>query len=254
MEGKSAPESPLHRLRKTILDAQRGSAAPAMLDCAAHMLLYFDQPDVMRQIALQHLLERFDATRADLGFASPLDPFYCASSVEQRTDCRVPDVLGTKVPNQSLGVQTIWRSRTSLYFDVANEPACHSLRPLLERAGTRAKMARRVEHADRGFALICVDHTEERRLWGDRDLAYFDIFVDRFLAPIIAETRLHRPRLTKAEREVVELAARGFSYKEIALTLRKSPNTVDNQLRTLREKFGVRNQIELVRACADDIV
>jgi DNA-binding CsgD family transcriptional regulator len=251
MEGKSAPESPLHRLRRTILDAQRGSAAPAMLDCAAHMLLYFDQPEVMRQIGLRHLLDRFDATRADFGFASPLDPFYRPSSVEQRTDCWVPDVLGTKVPNQSLGVQAVWQSRTSLYFDVANEPACRTLRLLLDRAGTRAKMARRVEHADRPFAIICIDHTEERRLWSDRDLGYLDIFVHHFLAPIVAESHLHRPRLTRAERDVVELAARGFSYKEIAISLCKSPNTVDNQLRALREKLGVRNQVELVRACAD---
>jgi DNA-binding CsgD family transcriptional regulator len=42
-----------------------------------------------------------------------------------------------------------------------------------------------------------------------------------------------------------------MSYKEIAAELHKSPNTFDNQLRKIRERFGVHNQIELVRACAN---
>jgi DNA-binding CsgD family transcriptional regulator len=60
-----------------------------------------------------------------------------------------------------------------------------------------------------------------------------------------------RRSLTAAERAVVRLATLGMSYKEIAAELHKSPNTVDNQLRKIRERLGVRNQIELVRACAD---
>jgi DNA-binding CsgD family transcriptional regulator len=49
----------------------------------------------------------------------------------------------------------------------------------------------------------------------------------------------------------VQLAAQGLSYKEIAAKLNKSPNTVDNQLGRLRQKLGVRNQVALIRACAD---
>jgi DNA-binding CsgD family transcriptional regulator len=72
------------------------------------------------------------------------------------------------------------------------------------------------------------------------------------LSPIMAESRSESGRsLTAAERAVVRLAALGMSYKEIAAELHKSPNTVDNQLRKIRERLGVRNQIELVRACAD---
>ena len=60
-----------------------------------------------------------------------------------------------------------------------------------------------------------------------------------------------RRSLTAAERAVVRLAVLGMSYKEIARELHKSPNTVDNQLRKIREKLGVRNQIELIRPCAN---
>jgi DNA-binding CsgD family transcriptional regulator len=116
-------------------------------------------------------------------------------------------------------------------------------------------MARRLEYGNRSFGIICIDQTEERRRWGESDLTYLDQFVLGLLSPILAESRScqsqSRGSLTPAERAVVRLASLGMSYKEIAKELRKSPNTVDNQLRKIREKLGVSNQIELVRACAN---
>jgi DNA-binding NarL/FixJ family response regulator len=75
------------------------------------------------------------------------------------------------------------------------------------------------------------------------------------VSPIMAESRSYRAkahhRLTAAECAVVRLVAQGLSYKEIAAELHKPPITVDNQLRKIRERFGVHNQIELVRACSN---
>lgn len=56
--------------------------------------------------------------------------------------------------------------------------------------------------------------------------------------------------MTPAELEVVRLAADGLSYSEIADALNKSIRTVDNQLRSAREKLGARNQVDLVRLAA----
>jgi DNA-binding CsgD family transcriptional regulator len=58
-----------------------------------------------------------------------------------------------------------------------------------------------------------------------------------------------RAQLSNAEIRVVRLAACGLSYKEVARRLGKSPNTVDNQLRSARAKLNVRNQVELAQAC-----
>jgi DNA-binding CsgD family transcriptional regulator len=142
-----------------------------------------------------------------------------------------------------------------MYFDIRSDPIMSELRPMLERVRTRVSMARRLEYGNRSFGHICVDHTEERRRWSESDLSYLDQFVLGFLSPIMAESRScqseSRRSLTSAERAVVRLATLGMSYKEIAAELHKSPNTVDNQLRKVRKKFGVHNQIELVGACAN---
>jgi len=53
--------------------------------------------------------------------------------------------------------------------------------------------------------------------------------------------------LTPAERRVALLAATGMSYKEIARQLDRSFSTVDHQLRSVREKLGVRSASQLVR-------
>jgi DNA-binding CsgD family transcriptional regulator len=249
------PESAPYRLRRVVLDAQRGNAPPMMLDCAAHMLLYWGQPQMMREIALRHLLERFAATRVDLGAGSPYAPRHQACTVQRRTDCNVPDVLGVTWPNQHRCLQTIWQSKKAIFLDVRQDPVVDRLRPELDRLRTRVKLARRLEHCNRSFGIVCIDHTEEHRGWNSADQIYLDQFVVDFLSPIIAESRFREPSeygaLTAAERSVVRLAAHGLSYKEIAAALNKSPNTVDNQLRKIRKKFRVRNQVELARACAD---
>jgi DNA-binding CsgD family transcriptional regulator len=225
-----------------------------MLDCGAHMLLYFDEPSRMQQIGLQHLLARFGATRGDMGFGSENDPKYRASAAQSRTDCDVPDVLGIALPNQERAIQSVWQAGRTIYFDVHHDPVMTRLLPAMDRFRTRVKMARRLEYQSRSFGIICLDHTEERRRWKQSDLDYLDQFVLEFLSPLMAESRSchaedHRA-LTAAERAVVRLAAQGLSYKEIAAELHKSPYTVDNQLRRIRERLGVRSQIELVRACA----
>jgi DNA-binding CsgD family transcriptional regulator len=248
-------ESTLHALRRTILDAQRGLAPPAMLDCAAHMLLYLDEPQAMQRIALEHLLDRFAATRVAIGFGTPYDPKYQVCATQRRTDCDVPDELGVAWPNQHRWIQSIWQSSAAVYLDVQEDQIGRGLRPSLERFRARVKLARRLELDDRSFGIVCVAQTEERRRWGWEDQFYLDQFVLGFLSPLMAESRRSRDKvrghLTTAEYAIVQLAAQGLSYKEIAAKLNKSPNTVDNQLGRLRRKLGVRNQIALVRACAD---
>lgn len=248
-------ESALRHLRRTVLDAQRGTAPPAMLDCFAHMLLYFDEPQMMHQIGLQHLLDRFAATRVDLGFGSMSDRKFQACAVQRRSDCDVPDVLGMAWPNQDRAIQSVWQSRRAVYLDVGQDPVLQPARPVLKRLRTRVKLARRLEDGNRSFGIVCIDHTEERRCWSQDEQRYLDQFVVGFLSPIMAESRAcgktARHRLTAVECAVVRLAAEGLGYKEIAVELHKSPHTVDNQLRKIRARFGVHNKVELVRACSN---
>lgn len=59
-----------------------------------------------------------------------------------------------------------------------------------------------------------------------------------------------RPRelaaLTPAEFKVAQLVAMGLSYKEVARQIDRSLSTVDHQLRSIRDKLGVRSTARLV--------
>jgi DNA-binding NarL/FixJ family response regulator len=59
--------------------------------------------------------------------------------------------------------------------------------------------------------------------------------------------------LTKREREVAVLAARGLTNKEIAESLVISVRTVDNHLSNTYAKLGIATRGELALVLADDL-
>lgn len=69
--------------------------------------------------------------------------------------------------------------------------------------------------------------------------------------PGLATTEEVTP-LTRREREVAELAARGLTSKEIAEKLFVSTRTVENHLQRTYEKLGVRGRVELADALGVD--
>lgn len=52
--------------------------------------------------------------------------------------------------------------------------------------------------------------------------------------------------LSKREKEIADLLARGYSEKEIADKLFISPATVNNHTRNIRERFGLHKNSEIV--------
>jgi hypothetical protein len=84
----------VQNLKVTLLDQKRGAAAASMLDCAAHMLFCFDEPEAMYSAALRFMLERFRASRVDFGFGSPDKPVYVPSAVELVPDLSIPPFEG----------------------------------------------------------------------------------------------------------------------------------------------------------------
>jgi DNA-binding CsgD family transcriptional regulator len=240
----------VQNLKITLLDQKRSTAPASMLDCAAHMLLCFEEPEAMHSAALRFMLERFQASRVDFGFGSPDKPVYIPNAVELVPDLSIPPFEGA-FPNQIWPVQQVWRSCGPVYQSLES---CPGIEKYWAGLGSKSKIARRLEVEGQVFGLICVDDTDAVRSWDAADLGYFDQFVTEFFSPIIrAQVRLERPsilaQLSTAEISVVRLAACGLSYKEVARRLGKSPNTVDNQLRSARAKLKVRNQVELAQAC-----
>jgi len=66
------------------------------------------------------------------------------------------------------------------------------------------------------------------------------------------ETAPQPVALTKREREVATLAARGLSSREIAGTIVVSTRTVENHLQRAYEKLGVSGRSELAEALGND--
>jgi DNA-binding CsgD family transcriptional regulator len=89
---------------------------------------------------------------------------------------------------------------------------------------------------------------------------------DRGMAVGDAQRELHETRampaehsvlafadLTPAEWKVARLVAMGLSYKEVARELGRSLSTVDHQLRSIRDKLGVRSTGRLVHVLNDHL-
>jgi DNA-binding CsgD family transcriptional regulator len=240
----------VQNLKVTLLNQKRGLVPASMLDCAAHMLLYFDESEAMYRVALRFLLERFGASRVDFGFGSPERLVYIPNAVELVPDLYVPQFEET-FPNRIWPVQQVWQSPGPVYQSLESSPGIDKY---WVGIGSKSKLARRLEVEAQLFGLICIDDTDAVRKWDAADINYFDQFITELFSPIVrAQVRLEKPsilaQLSTAEISVVRLAACGLTYKEVARRLGKSPNTVDNQLRSARAKLKVRNQVELAQAC-----
>jgi len=79
---------------------------------------------------------------------------------------------------------------------------------------------------------------------GDREV----VIVEQVRAHRLAELIVRTHGLTPREREVVECVARGLSTKDVAATLHISEWTVQDHLKAVFSKFGVRSRQELVAA------
>ena len=254
----------LHSLRQHFLDQRRHNTPGPLLDCVAHMLLYLDQPATLLEVALAYLVRALTVCRGDAGIVSVHTPAYtpCAVFLDPRRDA--PTMLGASLSNLHPMLQLVWRSDAPVRFEqVEDNPIIGDLREAFLELRSRSMVARRLEYHNAILGLICLDHTEESHEWQPRELALIDDFCREFLAPLLNYSLLmSQPApqssgtnlLTPAELEVVRLAANGLSYSEIARALGKSIRTVDNQLRSAREKLGARNQTDLVRRAASLLV
>ena len=63
--------------------------------------------------------------------------------------------------------------------------------------------------------------------------------------------RESRLELTPRELEVVRLIAEGLSSREVAFRLCRSPRTIENHLRSVYQKFDVRNRVAMVRVATE---
>lgn len=240
-------------LRSRLIDRNVGAVPSAMLDCAAHMLLYLDDPAGLQRAVLRHLLEKLDASRTDIGLGSAEEPMHRIAVEEWRDGA--PDLgKGRQVPNKHPAVQIVWRSNGPVYLDIQNDPVLGTLRAVTLGRGARAKLACRIQDGGRVIGMVCVDAREPRGDWNGAGRDYLNLMTETFIAPILRasldceEVRAPLP-LTAAEMAVARLVAAGMTDKQVGKMLGKSPSTIDNQLRSIRAKLNVANRTQLANAC-----
>ena len=241
------------RLRSWLLDEPGSSAPRELRDSAARMILYSGDLGQVLEVGLEFLCQALGASRCDVGFGNPSDQHFVSTSQYALKGEAILNVVGMPIPNRHAVPQAVWGSNRPLYFDLLTDARYADLRQVPALADSRTILVRRLELGGNAFGILCVDQTFDSVEWTAREQQLFDDFMLRFLSPLAflhrraAEAEQARP--TQGELEVIRLAAQGLSYAEIATHLGKSPSTVNNQLASARQKLGVHNQVELIRAC-----
>lgn len=251
-------------------------------ELAAQLLLFLDDPQACWRITAEWLRDTLDADRVDGGFGgfvgangSPRD--YVVMAEAQRDSLRLPTVLGLRFDAANPGLRAVWGDAgVAPIADVSQETTfTEDLRVALRAVGTAAKLALPIRDDRRPVGLICADWHREAPRWQSDLCLELGGFAQHALGPVmavaarlsmerveLADSSAHNaaaPRvgllaeLTPAERKVARLVAMGLSYKEVARELDRSLSTVDHQLRSIRDKLGVRSTARLVRVLSDHL-
>jgi DNA-binding CsgD family transcriptional regulator len=146
-----------------------------------------------------------------------------------------------------------------------------SLRNALASAGIRSKLAVALRDRGHDVGLLCLDSSREE-VWSADACETVDRLAREVIGPVLGAslelsgqggflastaagttTHLSAFSLTPAELRVAELVLAGLSYKEIARKLDRSCSTIDHQLRSMRDKFGVNSTAKLVHALSSQL-
>jgi DNA-binding NarL/FixJ family response regulator len=145
---------------------------------------------------------------------------------------------GTGLPGRS------WESKAPA-IQLTASPDCERREPALA-GGVRALIAVPILRADELLAVLELASVEETSLSErlTRSLTAIGYEVGEFLVHRRGE--LAPPALTAREGEVLQLAAQGYSSRQIAERLQISPATVKTHFEHIYSKFGVRGRAAAV--------
>lgn len=256
-------------------------------ELAAQLLLYLDDPLACWRITTEWLRDTLDADRVDGGFggfvgAGGKARHYVALAETQRSSTPLPSVLGLSFSAFEPSLRAVWGGPdVAAIGDVAQERSFTAgMRGALREVGTAAKLALPIRDGARPVGLVCADWHREAPRWNAEVCHQLGQLAHAALGPLLAVSaqlerghdRLqadHPPgalclltaacpaaegarppelaALTPAEFKVAQFVAMGLSYKEVARQIDRSLSTVDHQLRSIRDKLGVRSTARLVR-------
>ncbi len=262
-------------------------------ELVAHMLLYLDDAPACWRIATEWVREQLDADRVDGGFggfvgAQGLVQDYVVLAEVQRASLPLPSVQGLRFNAASPCLRNVWREPALCALpEVSQDPGfTDDERITLLALGTAAKLALPIRDGMQPVGLMCADWHREVPRWRDDPCQQIAELAQRALGPVLAAVAacqrtsggvqadrairwespqllmragaMHPPAgalacLTAAELKVAQLVVNGLSYKEVARQLKRSLSTVDHQLRSIRDKLGVRSTARLVHVLTEHL-
>ncbi len=246
------------KLRDLVLSKNATLKHKHLRDVAAHMLVFMDDFSCCWQLATDAARGELDVDRMDGGLGRPNDETYYPAYVQSvRDDDESLALFAAPMNNRNTAFQAVWNADCPLIFNNVQEDARidGALREQMCQASAFGKMSSALRYENRAFGIVCADRTHEKGRWSVRDVDYFVELVQKVLSPILyashliserGDVRLKKDGLSDAECEVLQLAAEGKSYKEIAFILSKSVSTIDHQLRSARRKYNVHSTPRLV--------
>ncbi len=244
-------------LKKYFLDRNTSYFSQNVLAHVAYMILTIDRIDEMIQLALNLVVDKVGACRADMGFATPKDKLYEPFCLVLNQITAPPNCDGVNYCNQDAIFQKMWQQPYPVFCsDIAEDPMVADSRESFEAISSQSILFQRLGVAHDLIGLICVDFTNEKHHWQTEQTFFIQRFADTFLAPLILISQtwsqqddIYLKKPTYAELIAIRLAAKGMRYKQIAWELGKSVRTIENQLRHARETMNACNQVDLIEKC-----
>ncbi len=257
LDYKSEPPSK-RSLKQHFLDANREAFPQDTLNCVAHLILSIENPDEMMMIALEFMVKKMQACRADMGFLKPIDRIYKPISIYYNAISAPPVCTDTVFYNQDSVFQKTWHQRLPVACDnVQSNPLLNDSRRKFESIQSKSILFQRLIWDRNPVGITCIDFTHEQHVWTPTEIHFMGEFSETFLGPLLGISHYwHDPekyqsvkRPTHSELTAIRLAAKGLSYKQIADELGKSIRTIENQLRSARDTLNAANQADLIMKC-----
>lgn len=247
------------QLKQTFLDPFRSELPKDQLNCIAHMILVFEDPVEVANVALDYLIDQLGTCRADLGFVKPADTLYAPVTVAYNNATAPLRCDDAVYSNKASVLRRTWSQNAPIACDeVASHPYLVDSRAQFIEIESKSILFQRLTFGRAPVGMMCLDFTHHVHQWSTAETNLVANFAKDALGPLAGischwKARQGDPaavrKPTEAEMDAIRLAAAGLNYAEIGKQLGKSTRTIENQLRSARMSLQACNRAELVRKC-----
>lgn len=215
---------------------------------------------------------------------------YVVVAEVQRASLPLPRVQGLRFNAASPCIRKVWGAPGICALPEVSQDRgfTEDERVTLLALGTAAKLALPIRDGILPVGLMCADWHHEVPRWNDEVCRRVAELTLQALGPVLGAAAAHHREagmpsgravvpweppqlllrapamqaapaagvlscLTAAELKVAQLVVNGLSYKEVARQLKRSLSTVDHQLRSIRDKLGVRSTARLVHVLTEHL-